>query len=152
MSEPIEVFKNREQDTQIRVRDWPDVRAPWRVRSVDRRGRELQIEGWLNFEPQTVAGRLTLHVDGREPLTILRHEFEDDLVASLRPEVLGQLVLCARAIATSLRDDLGVGDGCLLWQLESTQIREISRRFPQFEALPRHRRPRPRKRYLIWRA
>jgi hypothetical protein len=150
VSQPIEVFRRRKDETQILVKDWPDARAPWRVRSTDRRGRELEIEGYSNFQ-QLVVGRLVLHVDGRKPLLIKRYGFEDHLIVSERPEVLGQLVLCARAVATRLYEDLDVGNGCLMWQLESNRLAETSRRFPQFEVVPRRRRLRPGKRYLVWR-
>ena len=151
MSKPIEVFKPRDGETRIVVKDWPDARSPWRVRSTDQRGRELEIEGWSNFR-QAVVGRLALHVDGRKPLLVITgYSFEDGLLATEQPEVLGQLVLCARAVAVRLYEDVGIGDGCVLWQLESRQVTEISKHFPQFEALPRRRRLRPGKRYLLWR-
>jgi hypothetical protein len=150
VSKPIEVFKPRHGETQILVKDWPDARAPWRVRSADQRGRRLEIEGWSNFQ-QIVVGRLALHVQERKPLVITGYSFEDGLLVTEQPEVLGQLVLCACAVATALLDDLGVGDGCVLWQLEAKQVTEISKQFPQFEAVPRRRRLRPGKRYLRWR-
>lgn len=150
VSAAIQVFKPRDGETNILVSDWPDARAPWRVRTSDRRGRELEIEGYSNFKQMPVA-RLVLHVNGRKPLMITGYSFERDLITSDRPEVLGQLVLCARAVATRLFEDLGVGNGCLMWQLESQRIAAISRRFPQFEPLPRRKRLKPGKRYLIWR-
>jgi hypothetical protein len=150
VSQPIQVSERRKDKTEIFVKDWPDARAPWRVRSTDRRGRELEIEGYSNFK-QLVVGHLMLHVNGRKPLTITGYSFEDHLIEYDRPEVLGELVLCARAVATRLYEDLKVGNGCLLWQLESKRLTEISRRFPQFEAIPRRKRPRPGKRYLLWR-
>jgi len=102
VSKPIEVFKPRDGETRIVVKDWPDARSPWRVRSTDQRGRELEIEGWSNFR-QAVVGRLALHVDGRKPLLVITgYSFEDGLLATEQPEVLGQLVLCARAVAVRL--------------------------------------------------
>ncbi|HEV2998780.1 MAG TPA: hypothetical protein VGX16_06695 [Solirubrobacteraceae bacterium] len=150
MSPPIHVFEPREGETHISVRDWPDARAPWRVRSADKRGRELEIAGYSNFKDQLV-GRLTLHVDGRKPLMITRYSFEEHLITFARPEVLGQLVLCAQAIATRLHEDLKVGNGSLMWEMEGRQLAEISKRFPQFGVLPRRKRFRRGKRYLVWR-
>ncbi len=150
MSKPIEVFKPRNGETGIVVKDWPDAKSPWRVHSSGQRGRGLEIEGWSNFQ-QVVVGRLALHVDERKPLLITGYSFDDGLLATEQPEVLGQLVLCARAVAIRLFDDLEVGDGCLLWQMESKQVAEISKHFPQFEAIPKRRRLRPGKRYLLWR-
>jgi len=150
MSEPIQVSEPRKGETHIRVKDWPDARAPWRVRTTNRRGRELEIEGYSNFK-QLLVGHLVLHVGGRKPVMITEYGFESHLLTADRPEVLAQLVLCARAIATRLYDDLGVGNGCLLWQLESKRVTEISKRFPRFEPVPRRKRPRPGKRYLLWR-
>jgi hypothetical protein len=151
VAQPIHVSEPRENETEILVKDWPDTRAPWKVSSTDRRGRELKIEGYSNFE-QRVVGHLMLHVPkDRKPLLITGYSFEDHLIEYDRPEVLGELVLCARAVATRLYEDLEVGNGCLLWQLESRRLAEISRRFPQFEPVPRRKRPRPGKRYLLWR-
>jgi len=121
------------------------------VQSTDKRGRELAIEGYSNFRDQLV-GRLTLHVDRKKALMIIGYSFEDHLITFERPEVLGQLVLCAQAIATRLHRELQVGTGSVLWQLEVAQLAGISRRFPQFDVLPRHKRFRRGKRYLIWSA
>jgi hypothetical protein len=150
VSQPIHVSEPHKGETHVLVKDWPDARAPWRVQTEGQRGRELTIEGYSNFK-QLVVGRLVLHIAGRKPVMITGYSFEEHLLTTDRPEVLGQLVLCARAVVTRLHEDLGVGNGCLLWQLESKRIAEISRRFPSFEALPRRKRPRPGKRYLLWR-
>lgn len=151
MAQPIQVSEPRRNETEITVKDWPDTRAPWRVSSTGKRGRELQIEGYSNFE-QCVVGHLMLHVPKhRKPLLITGYSFEDNLIEYDRPEVLGELVLCARAVATRLYEDLEIGDGCLLWQLDSRRLAGISRRFPQFEPVPARKRLRPGKRYLLWR-
>jgi hypothetical protein len=150
MSGPIDVSGGQSKETRIVVRDWPDPRAPWRVQSTDQRGRELAIEGYSNFE-QAVVARLALHVGDRKPLLVRDHLFEERLVNADRPEVLGQLLLCARAVATRLHHELGVGNGCLLWQVESGQLAELSQRYSWFTTVPRHRKPHRRgKRFLIW--
>jgi hypothetical protein len=150
MSKSIEVLGGRKKDTRIVVRDWPDSRSPWRARSVDQRGRELAIEGYSNFE-QVVVANMVLHVEDRKPLMVVGYTFEPRLVVADRPEVLAQLLLCARAIATRLDQDLGVGNGCLLWQIDSHQLAELSKRYSWLSPVPKHRRPRRRgKRFLLW--
>jgi hypothetical protein len=146
----ITVVGGQDKETRIVVRDWPDPRAPWRVRSTDQRGRELAIEGYSNFE-QAVVASLVLHVEDRRPLLVREYAFEDRLVEADRPEVLGQLLLCARAVATRLHQNLEVGNGCLLWEVESGQLAELSRQYSWLAPVPRHRRPRRRgKRFLLW--
>jgi hypothetical protein len=145
----IDVSRQGSGDTRILVSEWPDTNAPWRVSSSDHRGRELEISGYSNFSNRVV-GHLTLHLDGRKPLLITSYRFEDHLVEADRPEVLYELVLCAREIAKHLHNVLDVGTGALMWQVESKSLPELSRRFKRFETVPRRKRLRPGKRYLIW--
>lgn len=150
MSQPIEVFRHG-KDTRIEVSERPDPRAPWRVNSADRRGRELEITGYNNFD-QRVVGRLTLHVDDKKPLLITKYRFEDHLLVSERPDVLGQLVLCARSIATKLHEKLHVGNGCLMWQLDNARLDAIRPYFPDFEPISKRRPLKRGQRYLLWRS
>jgi len=148
VSQPIEVLGSGRR-TRIIVRDWPDARAKWYARTVDQRGRELQVVGWKNFSSEIEVGRLKLHV-GRKSLMIASHSLEDSLlITGEAPEVLARMVLCAQAVATSLYAG-GIGDGCLDWQLDNRMAGEICRLFNDFKPTKRRRRPLPGKRYLRW--
>lgn len=158
MSQPIHVSKRHGGATRIRVVDWPSSHDEWRVRTVDPpRGRNLEVVGPSKFR-RRVCGHMRLHVQkGRGPLMITGHRIEDYVHTADRPLALVQLVLCARAIARRLRTDIDVGNGGLLWELEERRFEElirtgINRRFPQFEPVPKHRRPQPGRRYLLWRS
>jgi hypothetical protein len=147
----IEVIGSAEQNTRIVVRDWPDPQATFRVRSAGDRGRTLQAIGWGNFDPDCLLGHLTLHVENRDPLMITAHHFSDNVITVNRPYVLARLVLCAQAVATRLSDELNVGNGCLLWQLQHRQFGDIRKKFDYFEVVgKRHARLWPGKRYLRW--
>jgi len=99
-----------------------------------------------------VVAHMQFHVQkGRGPLMIVKYSFEDHLHSGERLLVLGQLVLCVQAVARSLRADINIGTGGVLWQLEERQLHEVGRAFPHFATVPKHRRPLPGKRYLLWR-
>lgn len=150
-SELIKVTGGIGKDTRIIVRDWPDRQAPFRVRSADDRGRTLHAVGWGNFDPDCVLGTLDLHVSDHDPLMIVGNGYSGEVIEKNRPYVLASLVLCAQAIARELHEQLSVGNGCLMWQLDFRQFGEIRRRFDYFEVVGKRRsRLLPGKRYLRW--
>jgi hypothetical protein len=158
MPKPVHVTKRPGGATRIQVADWPSPHEEWCVRTVDPpRGRNLEVVGPSKFK-RRVCAHMRLHVQkGRGPLMIADYRFESYVHTSDRPLALVQLVLCARAIARRLHADIDVGNGGLLWELEERRFDEIinagvNRRIPQFEPVPKHRRPQPRRRYLLWRA
>jgi hypothetical protein len=66
---------------------------------------------------------------------ILGYELVDTLIDDEKPDVLGAMVGCAQDIAIELQSKLGVGNGCLDWQLRNNQIAPISALFPTFEVV-----------------
>lgn len=148
MPQPIEVLGSGRR-TRIIVRDWPDARATWYARTVDDRGRELQVLGWKNLASQIEVGRLKFRM-GRRSLTIASHSLESPiLITGEALEILARMVLCAQTIATRLQAK-GIGDGCLDWQLDSNRIGEVNRLFDDFSPTKKHRSPLAGKRYLRW--
>jgi hypothetical protein len=137
VSKPIEVFGGPSKETRIIVRNWPNALSEtlWRVGTVDPRGRHLQVEGWHRFEKAQVVGSLALHVESREPLIITSYWLVDTLIEDERPAVLGALIGCAQDVAAELHTKLGVGNGCLEWQLDESKIPQIHALFPSFEII-----------------
>jgi hypothetical protein len=148
VSQPIHVAGRSGRSTRIVVRDWPESRAPWRVATVDDRGRVLEVVGWHRFVTDQSVGQLELHVESRRALLITRYMLADTLINEERLVVLGALLVCAQDVATQLRTNLSVGTGCLEWQLDSDQVENIRRLFPGFSTTPKLHRLKRGKRYL----
>jgi hypothetical protein len=137
VSKPIEVFGTSRHETQIAVRNWPNAgsEALWMVGSTDPRGRCLQATGWHLFETAQPVGELSLHVPNKGPLMIVSYKLVDTLIQDEKPDVLGAMVGCAQDVAIELQSKLNVGNGCLEWQLEESQITRIHALFPTFNVV-----------------
>jgi hypothetical protein len=132
--------------TKIAVRDWPSERADWRV-SSEKDGRKLRVRGWSNLKPDQPVGELVLHVS-RKALLITGRSVADTLLTQEQPYVLAAMVLCAEQIAAELHR-VGVGNGCLEWQLEPNDIEYVQRLFKEYEPCDAPKRTfRRGKRYL----
>jgi len=150
VSKPIEVFGGSGKETRIVVRNWPDTRSEtlWKVGTLDARGRHLQVEGWHRFEEAQPVGSLFLHVPERGALMIATYGLVDTLIEDERPAVLGAMVGCAQDIAVELEAKLNVGNGCLEWQLEESQIGRMYALFPTFDVFRKREGLRRGSRYL----
>jgi hypothetical protein len=87
-------------------------------------------------------------VESRRALLITQYTLADTLIAEERLVVLGSLVVCAQDVASALLTRLGIGTGCLEWQLDSGQVRNIRRLFPDYSTTPKFHRLKRGKRYL----
>lgn len=87
-------------------------------------------------------------MSNRRALLITGYTLAETLITTERPDVLGAMILCAQSVAYRLREDLGVGDGCLEWQLESRKIGDIHRLFPSFGTAHKRNPLQRGKRYL----
>lgn len=152
MSNPIHVSGKSHRNTRVTVKDWPDLRATWRVGTIDRRGRRMQVVGWHRFSQDQQVGTLDLHIDSRKALMITGYSLIDTLIVGEQPEVLAALVACAQQVAIRLHDDLNIGDGCLDWQLENDKVGYIHKLFPDFNPTRKTHRLRRGKRCLRWRS
>lgn len=146
MSDPIQISASGRR-TQIKVQNWPDPEADWRVSTGNGDGRELQVLGWTQWKDDQLVGRLDLHVDSRRALLITGRWLADTLLSAEHPYVLAVMVACAEQIAIRLHA-VGVGNGCLEWQLDTRDVEYIQRLFQDFEPSGRKRRLRRGKRYL----
>lgn len=129
----IHVSGGKGKDTHIKVQEWPNPRAAWRVGTTDDRGRYLEVVGYHRFTEGAAVGSMQLHFDGRKPLTIVSYNVADTLVRLERPVPLGAMLLCAQRIAVELQERLGMGNGCLEWQLDHKRIDAVHTLFPDFE-------------------
>lgn len=105
----------------------------WRVDTADQRGRTLQVVGWHRFQRDVCVGTMQLHIDDRKSLMIVGYELTDTLIRDERPDALGAMLLCTQQIATRLKEELSVGDGCVEWQLDHKRIDAVHKLFPDFD-------------------
>ena len=110
VSQPIHVEGKSGKSTRIKVRDWPEFQAPWRVATVDGRGRTLEVVGWHRFVSAQPVGLLELHVESRKALLVTGYSLTDTLISEERLVVLGALLVCARDVAVQLETKLSRRD------------------------------------------
>ena len=118
--------------------------ADWRVSTRKDDDRQLQVYGWSHWEDDQLS-KLDLHVNSRRALLITERWLADTLLTIEQPHVLATMVACAEEIALRLHT-VGVGNGCLEWQLDPRDVEYVQRLFADFQ--PRKRPLRRGKRYL----
>lgn len=104
--------------------------------------------GYHRFQTNQPVGSIQLHVTSRRPLLVTEYALADTLISGDRAEVLGDLILCAEAVARQLHQSRKIGNGCLEWQLDPGPYEGVCRLFPDFKPA-RKRNPLKRgKKYL----
>ena len=127
------MFRRGDGDTQIVVRDYPNVHAHLRVRSADDRGRRLEALGWSNFEQTRVLGHVELHLDGKKPIMVVRYGFEEHTLETEMDEILGRLLVCVETIAEWLHEKLGIDAGYVDWQIPERRLPAIRLLYGRYE-------------------
>jgi hypothetical protein len=79
---------------------------------------------------------------------IVSYKLVDTLIEDEKPDVLGAMVGCAQDIAIELQSKLNIGNGCLEWQLEESQIARVQALFPTFTVVRKREGFRRGRRYL----
>lgn len=62
-------------------------------------------------------------------------QLSQNLIEEDRSDALINLLACAKEIAVELKQELGVGNGCLEWRVVAGQADLMLRQHPDFEAV-----------------
>jgi hypothetical protein len=102
-------------------------------------GRRLLATGYANFKRDQQLGSAVLHVPGRgEPsLVVTQLDLSENAVTNDQRDAALGLLACGLDIASELKDQLRVGDGCLEWQVSDAKVKaalELAQGFRPIDA------------------